>query len=331
VGFDVTDGAHASLRISTGELPEKARATVWIEQYAREVLRLDAEIEPDVPFNADLTLSALPDLSIISGSISPCRLNRTPGLLADGRDNLFLQCPRGPMRLYQRGREVLLEAGDAALISSGETGGVEFSDSDVTVISLSHAPLESRLRDPGSALMRQVPRGTETMRLLNHYLSAPPMLMTATRALQRTYVDHVYDLVALTLGATRDAAEVAKGRGLAAARMHAIKNDALANFQKTDLTVGAVAKRQGVTPRYIQMLFEAEGTTFSQFLREQRLAQAYRMLCHPRYDGLLISTIAYDIGFSDLSHFNRAFRERYGMTPSDARQARRENGGGPDR
>ena len=55
------------------------------------------------------------------------------------------------------------------------------------------------------------------------------------------------------------------------------------------------------------------------------------MLCHPRYDGLLISTIAYDIGFSDLSHFNRAFRERYGMTPSDARQTRRENRGGPER
>jgi AraC-like DNA-binding protein len=319
------DGAFAALRLSTDEFPERARASIWIEQYAREVLRLDAEIEPDVPFKADLTISVLPDLSIISGSISPCCLNRTPGLLADGVDNLFLQRPRGPMRAFQRGREVVLGAGDAVVISSGEVGGVDFSDMNIDVLSLPRAAIESRLRDPGGVLLRPVPRGTEALRLLNHYLSAPIALMAAPRALQRAYIDHVYDLVALALGATRDAEEIAKGRGLAEARMRAIKDDILANFHRPDLAVGAVAKRQGVTPRYIQMLFEAEGTTFSQFLREQRLAQADRLLRNPRYNGLLISTVAYDVGFSDLSHFNRAFRLHYGVTPSDVRQAQRES------
>jgi AraC-like DNA-binding protein len=32
-----------------------------------------------------------------------------------------------------------------------------------------------------------------------------------------------------------------------------------------------------------------------------------------------ISEIAFDVGFADLSHFNRAFRRRYGMTPSEVR------------
>ena len=39
----------------------------------------------------------------------------------------------------------------------------------------------------------------------------------------------------------------------------------------------------------------------------------------PRRAGDKISTIALDAGFSDLSYFNRAFRQLYGDTPSGVR------------
>jgi len=42
-------------------------------------------------------------------------------------------------------------------------------------------------------------------------------------------------------------------------------------------------------------------------------------LSDPRLAEQTISTIAYEAGFGDLSHFNRAFRRRYGETPSDVR------------
>src|SRR5574337_611812 len=79
------------------------------------------------------------------------------------------------------------------------------------------------------------------------------------------------------------------------------------------------AARPGVTPRHVQMLFERDGTTFSRFLLDQRLARAHRMLNNPLLADRSISTIAYEAGFGDLSHFNRAFRRRYGETPSDVR------------
>jgi AraC-like DNA-binding protein len=65
------------------------------------------------------------------------------------------------------------------------------------------------------------------------------------------------------------------------------------------------------------MLFESDGTTFSRFLLDQRLARAHRMLSNPVLAERTISTIAYEAGFGDLSHFNRAFRRRYGAAPSD--------------
>jgi len=74
-----------------------------------------------------------------------------------------------------------------------------------------------------------------------------------------------------------------------------------------------------VTPRYLQRLFESEGTTFSEYVTGQRLAQAYRMLSDPRFLDRTITRIAFDVGFGNLSYFNRLFRRRYGATPSDVR------------
>ncbi len=71
----------------------------------------------------------------------------------------------------------------------------------------------------------------------------------------------------------------------------------------------------------MQALFEGDRTTFSQFLLDERLARVHLTLRDPLRASLGISAIAYEAGFGDLSHFNRAFRRRYGATPSDVRAA----------
>jgi len=87
------------------------------------------------------------------------------------------------------------------------------------------------------------------------------------------------------------------------------------------LIAATVAARAGVTPRAIQMLFESAGGTFSEYLLEQRLACAHRMLTGPRHFGWTISAIAFGSGFGDLSYFNRTFRRRFEATPSEVREA----------
>ena len=42
----------------------------------------------------------------------------------------------------------------------------------------------------------------------------------------------------------------------------------------------------------------------------------------PALDYLRISEIAYEVGFNDLSYFNRAFRRRFGHSPGEARKGR---------
>ena len=88
-----------------------------------------------------------------------------------------------------------------------------------------------------------------------------------------------------------------------------------------------VAARQGIAPAILK-LFDLEGTTFTEFDVSERLSRARRMLADPRFAGQTIASIAYDAGFADLSNFNRGFRQRYGVTPSDVKAAAQRDGGG---
>jgi transcriptional regulator GlxA family with amidase domain len=97
----------------------------------------------------------------------------------------------------------------------------------------------------------------------------------------------------------------------------------VANLGRGDLSADALAARHGITARYLRMLFENEGTSFSEFVLGQRLLRAHRMLCAPLHLDRAVGSIAFECGFGDISYFYRAFRRKYGDTPSDVRQAAR--------
>jgi AraC-like DNA-binding protein len=175
--------------------------------------------------------------------------------------------------------------------------------------------------DPEDALARPIPADTEALRLLIDYVATALRKQRLTSPdLRQLFTTHVHDLIALAVGATRDTRVAARGRGLRAARLSAIKGDIMGRLDSEGLCVADAAVRRGVTPRYVQMLFESEGTTFTQYVLEQRLARALRMLADPHQQGRTISAIAFEVGFGNLSYFNRTFRRHFSMTPSDARR-----------
>lgn len=85
-----------------------------------------------------------------------------------------------------------------------------------------------------------------------------------------------------------------------------------------DLNTDFLGRRLGVSPRYIQMLFADINQSPSAFIRTQRLEQAREWLIGS--DDRRISEIAFDLGFGDLSQFNRSFKLRFGTPPSKMRR-----------
>jgi AraC-like DNA-binding protein len=106
------------------------------------------------------------------------------------------------------------------------------------------------------------------------------------------------------------------GPSIRTARLELVKKDILQRLKEPGLGVEDVARRQGISVRYLHKLFETERESFSEYVRERRIELAYRMLQNSSGERR-ISAIAFDCGFGDISNFNRAFRRRYGITPSE--------------
>ncbi|HLZ03876.1 MAG TPA: AraC family transcriptional regulator [Bradyrhizobium sp.] len=323
-----------SFRFSTDGLPEAARAKAVRELY--EHTSLPGKIEPleplpDCSVRADITKRKLPGLGVMSGTLRGLRQAARPrGSVSSDEDDLLLAVNvSGHSTAQQCDRELTLRDGDAVLATRGSNGFTITRPTPVRFMGFrvprdAIAPLVGRLDD---APIRAVPRGTEALNLLVTYTGAiaDDMPLRALEV-QRLVVTHIHDLIAVTLGATRDGWAIAEGRGIRAARLRAIVADITANLGDSGLTVAAIAQRQRVTPRYVHKLFEGEGLAFSAFVLRRRLAYAYRMLSDPRLGHRSISSVAFEVGFGDLSYFNRAFRRCYGATPSEIRQSAERSG-----
>ncbi len=314
-------------RFSTNAFPERERLAAWREIFGRTVVNLDiAPLSPD-GFHADATVCQLPGLGVLYASSAAVKLTHSRDLILDD-DLSFMAAPTCPYEAAQHGRNPVLGPGDGVLMNNAEVGSIRLaSASRFTTFRVPAAAIASLVPDIGAAIARPILAGDAALKLLVCYLAgALDTEALMTPELQQLAVTHVYDLLALALGATRDAAAIAAGRGVRAARLRAAKAFIMRHFARHDLSAATVAAHLGVTPRYVHMLFETEDASLAESVLAQRLARAHRMLTDPRRNDRPISAIALDAGFSDLSHFNRTFRRSYGATPSDVRATARHEG-----
>jgi AraC-like DNA-binding protein len=132
------------------------------------------------------------------------------------------------------------------------------------------------------------------------------------------YTDY---LIAMARRPTDSVVAVARRRRVRqrSAGFDAIKADAAANIGRRELSAAWIAARHGVSPSHVRRLFADEKVTFSAFVLDYRLARAHAILSDPGTVERTISSIAFALGFGDLSYFNRTFRRQFGARPSDVR------------
>lgn len=310
-------------RFSSEDLPERDRVAAWRDFFAPRVF--GGEIDPlsDDPIHCNMTVRILPGLSLVSAVNSPLRFSRTTALLADGHDDYGLHVNSKGATVFQRGREIECGPGDAVIVTSAETGmTLAPRTSRFLCLNIGRAALSPLLVHPDDGVPRRIAPDTGALRyLLNYLCFLEEERLPGRPGVSEVAAMHIRDLFALVLGATRDAAFVAEGRGLRAARLAAIKRFIGQNLSDRSLSVQTAAARHGLTPRTVQRMFEEEGATFSDYVLGCRLTAAYRMLNDARYEGWTVSAIALEAGFGDLSYFNRCFRRRFGASPTEIRSA----------
>ena len=277
---------------------------------------------PNVVSAIDFSMRRFPEFGLLAGTVQGVR-HSYPVASARGDDFFSFHMNRTGLSIVAgRGREMPLRDGEAMLFDQSVPRSISRPGLvDHRIIRLPRSALSPLVPNIDELLMRRLPSSTATLSLLSNYVGAlmgDPAL--ASPDVRRLVSSHLADLVALSLGASRDASALAEGRGLRAARLRAIKDDIAKHLTDSDLSPSTVARRHGISESYIRKLLDSEGTSFSDLVLGQRLEYSRRLLMLRGPTVTTIASIAFDSGFGDLSYYNRTFKRRYGLTPSEMRE-----------
>jgi AraC-like DNA-binding protein len=314
---------------STDSLPERDRFPAFCEEFVRRHTPLDiAPRDGGAPFRAVIEMQRAGPVEVSTHFNTSTDFLRSPHLLRDGYDGLAIALIRsGCAYQTQSGTDVKLEPGEAIVCDNAYSGGFHLpTDVQWSSVLIPRAAIRKSLPRNDRLAGAKLGRDDVALRLLFGYLAGTLDVDLDGERASELCGEHIIDLVALALGTEDDAREAMEQHSIGAMRRAAILREIETRATDPRLSADVIASGLGITPRYVRLLLEKTGRSFSQHVLEKRLDRAADLLRDPRREDSKVSVIAFACGFSDLSYFNRAFRRRYGETPTDARQsARRQN------
>ena len=240
---------------------------------------------------------------------------RRPAMLADGRSNYVLSIHDTDYEFEAGGKRRAIGAGDIVVVDEASPYRFRLPGTGAMVMTLDRTRLLQTAPGAASEPAWHFPRTSPMVSLVGGYAELLRNLPDSEPT--KIASEHVYRLVGALVGGWSEASQ--PRRAVAHTRLRLIKADIERRLPEPGLTLEAVARRHKVTPRYIQLLFAAEGTSFSDHVRGKRLERAWFSLRDEARAHASIAAIAFESGFGDLSSFNRAFRRHFGATPSEVR------------
>jgi AraC-like DNA-binding protein len=307
-------------------LPKGRAYEAWRDGICRGFCRLDVGPGDSEFIDCHNEFTLLDVVSIATPRGQAARFARTRDLLTDGCDDLVLiSATHGKMRVTQQNRDIDLSAGQMCLTEMNVIGSADLTSNGGF----------TTMRFPRSLLLQVAPSAeTRLARAIEHDRALTSMIDRYSNLCNDVAADldtwgqmaaarHLTELVGLLLGTAADGASVLEKRGELAARIDLIKKDIRNNLSSGNLNVEVIAKRNALSTRQAQRLFASFGSTFSEFVLEERLLLAQRLLLDAEHRTRKVSDVAYSAGFNDLSYFHRCFRRRFGMTPSDMQMSGR--------
>lgn len=254
-------------------------------------------------------------------SLATLYLPKTPlRLKANGigtPDIVMLRATDGPLIVHHRQQTFTLALRDVILLPADTSSEIVFPEGGrFDCAHLPHSAIAPVRKSLESLLLRRFQAECLPLQLLTNYAGYLLRQDHQDKDHASMMVAHFYSLLPVLAQQVKDETtppEVPQNR---VESMKVLIEDNLADgsFSITD-----VARAEGITPRAIQKIFSRTGTTFSRYVLERRLVLAKTLILSDTA-ATPISQIVYSVGFNDLSYFNRTFRSRYGIRPTDLRR-----------
>lgn len=307
--------------ITTKGVDLAARSRHWHEAIGQAYFPLDLSFRRPEAFDGELSMWQLGEVSLSRLTSDALMYRRLPKhLQIQGPEEFLITLPAKSELLFaQGGREVRANPGAFFIERSHEP--YEFSHAepaDLWVMKLSLAMLGGRVRAPDRFCSLQFDATNGANGLFVDMVHLIPQRYDAMTEEARSIVGRqLADLLALALQSDERVLS-SGGSTVRMAHLARIESFVRRHLANPDLGPDEVAAGCGVSVRYLHELLRDTNQTLGSWIRDQRLAAAREDLSNPR-DKRAIGEIAYARGFADQAQFSRAFRQRYGISPKEAR------------
>ncbi|MEU3374375.1 helix-turn-helix domain-containing protein [Streptomyces sp. NPDC006711] len=308
--------------LSTAPLAPYERADYWHSVVSDTFIPLDVVLHEGQPSVATISSRSLGPLQISVVEAGPQTVSRDRRLIARGGEGFITVTMqhRGSAKLTQHSRQALVKPGTFTCSDAGQ-------------------PYEREQPDPFRFTAFRVPK--EGLGVTEDDLRAITGTVfgsdCGTSALVAGYLERLAeraggfdpytgeqlamtasDLLAVLIRERQgrlnpQASEVARGM------LARVKAYALRHLADPDLSPERIAAANHISVRYLHKLFQSDGVTVSRWVQGERLERCRRDLSLPSRtaSSISVSAVAHRWGFVSPSHFSRAFRAAYAMSPRE--------------
>ncbi|WP_431045847.1 helix-turn-helix domain-containing protein [Roseateles sp. L2-2] len=229
----------------------------------------------------------------------------------------------GEGEVSQAGRTRRVGPGDMFLLNLGEPFHIETGHITTHSVYLDAAMLRRAV--PDAAGMTAMPIATDEGPGAVFRAVSDEMFALAPSLTEHT-ADRLADALPFALGVALSgrAAEVtAAPSRLQVFHRERVRAFVVEHLHEPELDVDAIAQGVKLSPRYLYQLFGGEGVSLMKWVWAERLERCRQDLSATTLLNRSIGSVAYSWGFSDVAHFSRAFKDRFGETPSGFRKRQR--------
>ncbi|MEU5341488.1 helix-turn-helix domain-containing protein [Streptomyces sp. NPDC020766] len=319
---------------STEHLSGTERFEYWYSIVSQAHFRTTMASDHLDDFLASSQALHLGDIQTFAQSYPPMHARRTPAMIRQSDPEVcqLWITVRGGVALSQSGRDVEVGEGDLVLYDSSQprqawTAACGHPNVSSLILQIPRArlPLHSNTLD--QLTLTRIQGQTGIGALFRHYLTdlmnhAPQYEECDALRLANVTLDLLSAMLA-EAARTEDLLSPETQQTVLRTRINAFIQQHLGD---PGLTPAAVAAAHQISVRYLHRLYQGEGTTIADGIRRSRLRRIHRDLVDPRLTARSISSIAARWGFPEPTHFSRAFKTLYGITPRDHRHQAQHGG-----
>ena len=297
----------------------------WQDQVLHTFCPMEIKARRNDPssFNGEVFDSTLDRIHLSRISSNAMDVYRHKQHIAQMSDGFYLVKFQleGQGLVQQAGREAYLNPGDFVVCSTTDPYQLHFDDHyRQAVLAIPQPVMSGMFQQTDDYLGLRMSGEVPTNSLLSNFVqNLVHQIDALDPAIAQRLEANVLDMLVTSFYAAGNVKNHLTAESSTDHHLRAIKRLIAINLRNPNLSTDFIADKEGISKRYLHILFKTEEVTISRYILQQRLKACRRILAAPELSHLSTTEIAHEWGFSDASHFHRCFKAQFDITPRQYR------------